>query len=68
MRANQTGHGQAFACNDNGLAVIVPRGTAPRDILAVARRSCGLVSLLYVADGSLVVTAASHSSRTSAAA
>ena len=68
MRAQQSRPGQASACNDNGLAVIMPRGAAPRDILAVARRACGLVSLLYVADGSQLVTAASQPSRASAAA
>lgn len=68
MRAHQTRPGQAPACNDNGLVAIVPRGAAPRDVLAVAKRVCGLVALTYVADGCLLVTAHHQPCRTSAAA
>jgi hypothetical protein len=68
MRAHQTRPGQASACNDNGLVAIVPRGVAPRDVLAVAKRVCGLVALSYVADGCLLVTACHTPCRTSAAA
>ncbi len=68
MRAHHTRPCQAPACNDNGVVAVVPRGVAPRDILAVARRTCDHVTLLYVADRSLLVTASHEAPRASAAA
>jgi hypothetical protein len=68
MRAHQTRPCQARACNDNGVAALIPRGLAPRDILAVARRACGHVALLYVADRCLLVTALRVPPQASAAA
>ncbi|NNM71333.1 hypothetical protein [Enterovirga aerilata] len=49
---------QADACNDNGLPALVTPALAPRDVLTVARRSCGPVALSYLAAGCLLVGAA----------
>jgi hypothetical protein len=58
MRFHPVNPARTAACNDNGTMALVRPHTAPRDVLGAARLICGPVSLLYVAQGSLLMSAA----------
>lgn len=58
MRFHPVHPARAAACNDNGTIALVRPDRAPRDVLGAARLICGPVSLLYVAHGSLLMSAA----------
>ena len=64
----QTRPGKAFACNDNGIVAICSAAAKPRGVLTAAQSVCGQVSLVYVAQGSMLLSSALPQWRASAAA
>ena len=59
---------RAAACNDNGVVAICSPAAKPRDVLTAAHSVCRQVDLLYIAQGSMLLTASRPQWRASVAA